>query len=33
MSDWESAQEGAFYELLADQVKDGYFDNEESDDE
>lgn len=29
MTDWQKAQDGAFYELLAAQVRDGYFDTTE----
>jgi hypothetical protein len=31
MTDWEAVREGAFYELLADQVEEGYFDQEDDD--
>lgn len=31
MTDWDAVQEGAMHELLAAQVADGYFDDEDGD--
>jgi len=31
MSDWDRVQEGAMHVMLAEQVRDGYFDDDDGD--